>query len=260
MIRPTTIPQTLEELIIEHAVAREALRLGYMHHKFLARGLRGARPAEELETILFDRRTAGSESYIDPLKISLIGGTGGLLSHAPRRIQSSMMLIDAFQPEGITRLVQDSVFMMPHLGILSTVHPKAALEIFEKDCLVNLGACIAPKGLPDNPSQPLMDIDMNMPDGSTRTESLFLGDIVCVPLPIGQNAEVTIKPNKTTDIGAGSGRSTNSTVEGGVVGIILDGRGRPIAMPSERAKMKELLLKWFSALNMYPEQVFEMKG
>jgi uncharacterized protein (TIGR01319 family) len=28
MIRPTTIPQTLEELIIEHSVAREALRLG----------------------------------------------------------------------------------------------------------------------------------------------------------------------------------------------------------------------------------------
>ena len=29
MIRPTTIPQTLEELVFEQAVAREALRLAY---------------------------------------------------------------------------------------------------------------------------------------------------------------------------------------------------------------------------------------
>jgi len=33
MIRPTTIPQTLEDLIVEHSVAREALRLGLKHHR-----------------------------------------------------------------------------------------------------------------------------------------------------------------------------------------------------------------------------------
>lgn len=41
MIRPTTIPQTYEDLLIEHAVAREALRLAFEHHKSLARGLVG---------------------------------------------------------------------------------------------------------------------------------------------------------------------------------------------------------------------------
>ena len=40
MIRPTTIPQTLEDLQIEQAVCREALRLAFEHHKSLARGLR----------------------------------------------------------------------------------------------------------------------------------------------------------------------------------------------------------------------------
>ncbi len=36
MIRPTTIPQSLEELIFEQAVAREALRLAYVQHKSVA--------------------------------------------------------------------------------------------------------------------------------------------------------------------------------------------------------------------------------
>ena len=38
MIRPTTIPQSLEELIIEQAIAREALRLAFEQHKEFAVG------------------------------------------------------------------------------------------------------------------------------------------------------------------------------------------------------------------------------
>jgi hypothetical protein len=41
MIRPTTIPQTLEELIIEHAIAREALRLALDQHREFATELKG---------------------------------------------------------------------------------------------------------------------------------------------------------------------------------------------------------------------------
>ena len=40
-IRPTTIPQTLQELIVEQAIAREALRLAFEQHKQLAVELRG---------------------------------------------------------------------------------------------------------------------------------------------------------------------------------------------------------------------------
>ena len=36
--------------------------------------------------------------------------------------------------------------MMPHLGVLASVHPQAAMEVFEKDCLIYLGTCVAAKG------------------------------------------------------------------------------------------------------------------
>src|SRR4029453_15528337 len=41
MIRPTTIPQSLEALVFEQAVAREALRLAYIQHKEFATTLKG---------------------------------------------------------------------------------------------------------------------------------------------------------------------------------------------------------------------------
>ena len=56
------------------------------------------------------------------------------------------MMIDAFEPEGFTELAKDSIFMMPHLGVLAQVHPQAALEVFERDCLIYLGTCVAAKG------------------------------------------------------------------------------------------------------------------
>jgi uncharacterized protein (TIGR01319 family) len=41
MIRPTTVPQSLEELVIEQAIAREALRLSFIQHKAFAVNLKG---------------------------------------------------------------------------------------------------------------------------------------------------------------------------------------------------------------------------
>ena len=68
----------------------------------------------------------------------MLVGSGGVLSHAPRRNQAALMAIDAFLPEGFTRLAVDSIFMMPQLGVLAEVHKAAATEVFKKDCLIHL--------------------------------------------------------------------------------------------------------------------------
>jgi uncharacterized protein (TIGR01319 family) len=256
MIRPTTIPLTLKSLLIEHAVAREALRLGFQHHKFLARPLRGVRRERELADI-FDQKTF-EETYIDMLKVDWIGGTGGLLSHAPRRAQSALMLMDGFLPEGITKLAQDSVFMMPHLGVLSTVHPKAAMEIFEKDCLVRLGTCIAPKGqvTGGDESKEVLSVKVELADGVILEEQYSYGNINKMPLKEYVIAKATIKPAKGFDVGAGPGHELNTILEGGVVGIIIDTRGRPLTIPTDKQELKEKLFTWFQALDAYPSQIY----
>jgi uncharacterized protein (TIGR01319 family) len=144
MIRPTTIPESLEELQIEQALAREALRGSMEEHRALAVGLKGVQTERTISDALGQK--GSGESIVDMMRLDLIVGSGGVLSHAPRRQQSFLMMIDAFEPEGVTRLAVDSIFMAPHLGVLSTVNPRAATEVFEKDCLIFLGTCIAPRG------------------------------------------------------------------------------------------------------------------
>ena len=85
MIRPTTIPQTLEELIIEGAIAREALRLAFDQHKQLAVELRGVQQQRTISEAFSQSETGGT--LVDMLSLDLIVGSGGVLSHAPRRNQ-----------------------------------------------------------------------------------------------------------------------------------------------------------------------------
>jgi len=260
MIRPTTIPQTIDELAIEQAVAREALRLGFMHHKSLARELRGLHKEKfDLGFIGADESFLVRQSYIDPLRVDLIGGTGGLLSHAPRRVQSALILMDGFQPEGVTELVQDSVFMMPHLGVLSTVHKEAAIEIFEKDCLVRIGTCIAPKNPPEGELKAgeVVKVTVNMPNGTVLTEELKLGELKVIPLKTGETADVEVSPHKKFDVGAGPGHSLKKRVNGGVVGIIIDARGRPTILPKDDEGRMKQLIDWFTSTEAYPESALE---
>ena len=152
MIRPTTVPQSLEELVIEQAIAREALRLSFIQHKAFAVNLKGIQKERTISDA-FEQSDSG-QSLVNMMELDLIVGSGGVLSHAPRRQQSAKMMIDSFLPEGITSLAVDSIFMMPQLGVMANIEKKdlcdqarvAALEVFEKDCLIRLGTCIAPVG------------------------------------------------------------------------------------------------------------------
>jgi len=250
MIRPTTIPHTLDDLVVEHSVAREALRLGLEHHKTIATRLKGIRVQRSFSDA-FEQKL--DDTYIKMMDIDIIAGTGGLLSHAPSRIQTMLILIDAFQPEGITRMFQDSVFMMPHLGVLSTVYEKAAWSIFDKDCLVRLGTVIAPSGTGDS-DEPVMAVELQMPDGEAIKDELKFGEIKCVLLAERKEAKIVITPQKKFDAGNGPGHKVEDTVMGGVVGIVLDARGRPLHLPENVTIRKAMLLKWFNALDVYPKE------
>ncbi|MEO0080200.1 MAG: glutamate mutase L, partial [candidate division WOR-3 bacterium] len=231
MIRPTTIPSTLDELKLEQAIAREALRLALEHHKSMAVGLKGIQQERTISDAFAQTRTG--ETLVNMMELNLIVGSGGALSHAPRRAQAAMMLLDAFQPEGVTRLTVDSIFMMPHLGVLTEVHPEAANEVFEKDCLIHLGTAIAPAGIGREGSR-CCRVVVTRSDGSEMEPRVNFGDIKTLPLPVGETARAVITPERGFDVGAGTGKTVEARVEGGLSGVIIDCRGRPLSLPEDK--------------------------
>lgn len=258
MIRPTTIPQSMEELIFEQAIAKEALRLAFIQHKSFATALKGVQKQRTIADA-FEQDSSGG-SIVDMMSLDMLIGSGGVLSHAPRRQQAALMMIDSFAPEGITRLAVDSIFMMPQLGVLSTLHPKAATEVFEKDCLIHLGCCVAPVGTMKKPGN-ILSYSIEMPEG-TVTGKLHSGEIKLLKLGLDDNgqprkAKAVLEPLKNFDLGRGRGNKVETELPGGVVGIILDGRGRPFTMPTDEKSRIESLKKWMRELDIYPEEALD---
>lgn len=256
MIRPTTIPQTYEDLLIEHAVAREALRLAFAHHKSLARGLTGMQQQRDIGQI-FDQQASG-QTLVDMMKLDMIIGSGGVLSHAPSRAQSALMMMDSYQPEGITMLTVDSIFMMPHLGVLSEHFYEAAREVFERDCVVRVGTCIAPAGHAKE-GEPCVSVKGNGIDVSVP-----FGEIKVVPINVDEVEGLVVEPERNFDVGAGKGksvtvkrfdttkgqRSQTTNLIGGTVGLMIDARGRPFTIDFGTPDRVAKLRKWLQAMGL----------
>ncbi|MCS7245873.1 MAG: glutamate mutase L [candidate division WOR-3 bacterium] len=243
MIRPTTIPMTLEDLIVEQAIAREALRLALEQHKLFASELKGIQVRGDITRAIQQQI---ERTLVNMMTLNLIIGSGGVLSHTPRRAQSFLMMLDAFQPEGITKMAVDSIFMMPHLGVLSTINEQAAFEVFDRDCLIRLGTSISPKGI-EKEGKVILKAEIHF-DNKVETMELKFGEIKLFPLPLGKKAKVVLVPYSNFDVGEGPNKKVVAEVEGGVVGLVFDGRGRPLKV------LREKLLDWFLSMNAYDER------
>jgi hypothetical protein len=146
--------------------------------------------------------------------------------------------------------------MMPQLGVLTAVHPKAATEVFTKDCLIHLGTVLAPAGEAKE-GKPMMRYKLRLPSGESREGELPGGKLELIPLGVDETAEAVLEPERGFDVGAGKGNRLETTIHGGVVGIVLDGRGRPLALPEDQELRVKKLKEWMLGLGVYSESVLE---
>jgi uncharacterized protein (TIGR01319 family) len=140
-INPTRLARTPDEMLTEWAAAAIAIREAVRQHlKLWAGSTQEEGPVrKDLNDLLREPRTKRPKR--PPLKLTdydLMVGSGGVLSHSPRPAAAAV-LIDALDPAGAVELAVDSEFMFPHLGVLASVNPELALELFSRLGLVRLG-------------------------------------------------------------------------------------------------------------------------
>ena len=211
MIRPTTIPQTLEELQVEQAIAREALRLAFIQHRKFAVGLKGI---QKQRTIADAFRQQVDDSLVNMMKLDLIVGSGGVLSHAPRRVQSMRMMIDAYAPEGVTAMAVDSIFMMPHPGCSRRSMKKPPLRFSEKDCIIYLGTCIAPVG-PIDTQRPVLRVTYTSSSDETIDVTVSAHEMLRLECTQDEPVQAIVTPlQKQLDVGSGPGRPWKGELRG----------------------------------------------
>jgi uncharacterized protein (TIGR01319 family) len=222
MIRPTSIPCTLEELWLEQAVCREALRLSLVQHRAFAVSISKSSGAGGISSVFKQR----SRRYqlVNPMELDVVIGSGGVLSHAPSRLSAALMMIEGFSLAGVTELCVDSIFMMPHLGVFSSIHRDAALEIFNSDCIVPVAVSVVPSYLERTKERELAEVYVE----GNLIGTVSRGIVQQIAIRLNETVEIEVKPKAAVDVGGGSGMSVRRRVNTGMAGFIFDGRGAPL--------------------------------
>lgn len=152
---------------------------------------------------------------------------GRTLVNMPRPSQAILAFLNSFQPVGIFSVVLDRYDLLPALGLLGMQLPITAVQILEQGVLLDLGWVVVVHGRGQT-----NDLALKLTIQSPRLGQLDFeipwGTLEVIPIPTGEEAELTLKPVRGVDVGNGSGKERTLTIHGGRVGLMIDARGRPL--------------------------------
>ncbi|MBI3942802.1 MAG: glutamate mutase L [Chloroflexi bacterium] len=179
--------------------------------------------------------------------LDLIVGTGGALSQAGHFGESALVLLDSLQPRGVVNLALDPDGLMPMLGALAAHNPLAAEQVLTRDTLLNLGPVVAPIGQGKLGEQ-VLRLKVRPEKGAEETYEINYGSLTLIPLASDEMATLELYPAHGFDVGLGSkGKAAITQVTGGVLGLIIDARGRPIDTSRD---LTSLMRQWRAALGV----------
>lgn len=225
ILRPHALPSSEIELEIEHALAREAIRMAL--------------------------RAPGSRlSGLRPVDVAL--ATGGVLANAPTPAHAALILLDALQLQGIASLAQDTARIAALLGMAGVLAPELAGHVAEIDALAApLGPVVTTNG-----AAPVGEVavyaTLEYADGRKLAIEAAQGELSRLPLGQGERALFSLQPHPNVDIGLGPGQPARATepIEGGALGLVIDARGRPIPFAAGSDERIAQAQTWRKALGI----------
>ena len=91
---------------------------------------------------------------------------------------------------------------------------------------------------------PVLRVRLTDQGGNDVQAEVKFGGLEILPLGMGQTARLTLQPLQRSDIGNGPGRSATLQIAGGVMGVVIDARGRPLVLPEDPVRRRELFKRW----------------
>lgn len=230
-IHPASIPATPEDLAIEQAVARQSLQV--------ALNIAGKDYPKKVR-----RAALGLTPYFDPILAA-----GSVITRAPTLGQGLLLLLDAIQPVGITTVILDQNFLLPALGAAAIRNSILPIQILESGAFLGLATVVAPY-VNARLGTPVLNARLTNRNGNENRVEVKQGALEIMPLPVGQSGRLYLEPLNHAELGLGARppREDGIPVNGTALGVVIDARGRPLRLPAEDARRRDLIKKWLWTL------------
>jgi hypothetical protein len=177
----------------------------------------------------------------------LILGGGGVLSEGTSLGQSLLLLLDAIQPVGILPILLDQNNLLPLLGAAASRSHYLPVQVIESGAFIGLGTVVSVL-VSANYGDQVLRAKLSYSDGTEARAEVKFGGLEILPLPSGQTARLSLQPLRRADVGLGPGKGGAVTVTGGALGVVIDARGRPLQIPADPVRRRELMKRWTYAV------------
>lgn len=223
---PGTLPATADDQAIAQAVARQVLHLA-------------VRTAQK---DFPGKNHPSKNGLMPPLDLVLAGG--GVIGDSTSLGQSLLLLLDAIQPVGLMPILIDQNNLLPLLGAAALRNYYLPVQVIDSGAFIGLGTVISVIASARYGEQ-ILRAKLTYGDGTDVRADVKFGGLEILPLPSGQSGRLSLQPLQRADAGLGPGRGGAVTVTGGALGVVIDARGRPLQLPTDPVRRRDLIKKWY---------------
>ena len=190
----------------------------------------------------FPRGIASIKPTLPPLFEPILAG-GATLSSASHPGQGLLLLLDSLQPVGVTTVILDQNNLLPLLGAAASQNNLLPVQVIESGAFLSVGTVVSPV-VSAAYGTPILNAKLTYESGVEARVELKYGSLEILPLATGESGKLAIQCLRGADVGFGPGRGSTITVSGGALGVVFDGRGRPLDLPTDAVRRHELIKKW----------------
>jgi hypothetical protein len=156
-------------------------------------------------------------------------------------------VIDGLQPTGLFRIVMDEHNVLSAMGLLAAHNPKLVVQVLDSGVLTEVGWVVVADGQSE-PGKPVLRISLAKSGSERINREINFGSLQKIPLAPGQSAELTVQPSRNFDVGAGLGKTLRQKVTGGLLGLVVDARGRPLDIKGDEVTKRSQRQQWLRGI------------
>ena len=156
-----------------------------------------------------------------------------------------LLLADALDPEGVTRVKADPLGALAALGALASVEPSAVVQLVNADVLQSVGALIRVSGQAAV-GETALSVEARVDGGDAIEREIRAGDVWHLPVPMSSIADLRIQTRRGLSIGGK--RRLRLKLRGGRGGLLFDARLDARAAAAAMSERALTMLRWYAAV------------
>lgn len=183
----------------------------------------------EIEEAFFRIAFSSNREFITSKNVTNLVVTGGFFSLSPKQSKLALIILDILYRNRVAQVKLDKMIFAHSFGALITIHPEIAE--WDNDFLVDLGAFVSFGGRGK----------AHLDYGFSEDQEIAINEdeIALVPAPKDQQIKISFSDK---------GEKFKAILNGGLFGILLDGRVKPLRLAFGRAESRASLKRWQEAI------------